>query len=758
MADDQDQALAEGNDNGNGNNTDEVADRTEEPSPLRKMMSQYYMEYASYVIRERAIPHIDDGLKPVQRRILHALYEMDDGKFHKVANVVGDTMKYHPHGDTSISDALVNLANKEYFIEKQGNFGNIFTGDIAAASRYIECRLSPLAREVMFNREITTFSDSYDGRRTEPQTLPTKVPVLLLQGAEGIAVGMSTRIMPHNFNEVLEAQIKHLQGKKFKLYPDFLQGASMDASEYDDGNGRIRLRATIDAVTDKKLIIREIPPTSTTESLIASIEDAAHKGKIKISSITDYTSDVVEIEINLPRNVYAEQTIKALYAYTKCEDTLSCNFLVIRDNRPVEMSISECLEFATDKLMNDLRRELEIELGKLHDQFHAKTLAQIFIENRIYKRIEEAETYELVLSEVRKGLEKFRDQLRRDISDEDIEKLLQIPIRRISLFDINKNRRDIEDILSKIEEVNENLADIRNFTIRYIKQLQLKYGSLYPRRTRIEEHETVDKRKIALTNLKVGHDRSGGYIGTSVKSDDPIVCTEYDRLLIIGWDGSYKVVPVPDKLYVGAVCAVYKADKDQVYSMVYREKKSRTCYAKRFRVDSYIMDKDYRGAPKGSKIEKLFDRYGVVLRCEFEPKPRQRVDHCELDFEEVPIRGSKAKGIKVHSNNIVKFLQLKRGSETPPDELAPEDDEGLSLDELENEVESAPQPDDESPAVAPASLNIATLQHEAIREAEAKLKKKQSRRKKKGSASKTSASDKKGDDKSQDDGEEFELY
>ncbi len=704
----------------NGNGNGETAERNDGPSVLRTMMSRYYMEYASYVIKERAIPHLDDGLKPVQRRILHSLHEMDDGKFHKVANVVGNTMKFHPHGDASIYDALVNVANKEFFIEKQGNFGNILTGDGASAARYIECRLSPLARDVLFNPEITEFTDSYDGRNKEPVTLPAKVPVLLMQGTEGIAVGMSTRILSHNFNELLDAQIAALNGEEFRLYPDFLQGATMDVSEYNDGNGRVRLRAAIEAVGDKKLVIREIPHSCTTETIIASIEDAAQKGKIKIASITDYTGETIEIEITLPRNVYSDQTVKALYAYTKCEDTISVNCLVIHNNRPVEMTVTDCLRYSAEKLKEDLRRELEIELGKLNDQFHAKTLAQIFIENRVYKRIEEAETYELVKQEVRDGLEQFRHLLNRDIADEDIERLLQIQIRRISLFDINKNRRDLEDILAKIEEARENLAHLKRYTIGYIKGLKKKYGALYPRRTRIQNMAAVNVKEVALTNVKVGHDRSGGYIGTSVRSEEVITCTEYDKLVILKWDGTYQVLPIPDKLYIGPVCAVFKADKDQVYSMIYRDRKSRVSFAKRFRIDSYIMEKEYGACPKGSKVEKVFDRYGVVIRCEFEPKARQRVDHCELDFEQIPIRGARARGLKIDTRNILKFLQVKRGSDAVPDHLAPEDEdpqvEEPGLDE------DVPQPDDAT-AIAPGALNLARLQRQVALEHEAEAEK-----------------------------------
>jgi topoisomerase IV subunit A len=655
-------------DNGDSDNGETSAMGEEEPSVLKSLMASYFMEYASYVIKDRAIPDVNDGLKPVQRRILHSLWEMDDGKFHKVANVVGNTMKFHPHGDASIGSALVNLANKDYFIEKQGNFGNIFTGDIASAARYIECRLSPLAREVLFNKEITEFEGSYDGRNQEPVSFPAKVPVLLMQGTEGIAVGMATRVLPHNFPELLKAQIAILRNKSYQIFPDFYQGGIMDVGRYQKGNGKIRLRAKIEPVDQKTLVIREIPATTTTESLMNSIEDAATKGKLKIATLNDYTAESVEIEITLPRGIYADQTIKALYAYTTCEVSISTNCLVIRNNCPWLMNVNDVLEYNTHKLVEDLKQELEIELGKLQEQFHAKTLAQIFIENRIYKRIEECESYEDVVNEVQRGLEPYRSKLNRDVTGDDIEKLLQIPIRRISQFDIDKNKRELSEILAKIDEVQDHLSDVRKFTVEYLKQLLKKYRRNYPRKTTIENLETVDVREIALSNVKVGWDRSTGYVGTAVRCDEPITCTEYDRIVIVNWDGTYKVITIPEKLYIGSVCSVMKSDKNHVYSMIYRDKKSRISYAKRFRIDKYIMDRQYRLTPAGCKVDRLFDRYGIVVRCEFSPTKFQRVDHCEVDFEDIAIRTAAARGLKIANKKIIKYLQVKRGSEIQPEE------------------------------------------------------------------------------------------
>ena len=661
---------------------------------LRDMMSQNFIEYASYVIKDRAIPDIDDGLKPVQRRIMHTLFEHEDGRFHKVANIVGATMRYHPHGDASIYSALVVLANKAYFIDRQGNFGNIHTGDPASAARYIECRLSPLAREVMFNPEITEYVDSYDGRNREPVVLPAKVPALLMLGADGIAVGMSTTIFPHNFNELLKAQISILREEPFHVYPDFLTGGSMDVGDYADGAGRIRVRARIEVVNDKTLVIREIPEGTTTESLIASIEKAVRNGKLKISSINDYTAENVEVEITLPRGVYAEETVKLLHAYTDCEVSLTSNLIVIKENRPVIMTVSDILRHNTAKLMADLKRELEIELGKLLERLHEKTLAQIFIENRVYKRIEECETVEAVRDAVREGMEKaFAKEyanllklvqdadltaLRRDISDDDIEKLLQLQIRRISLFDINRNRQEVGEILAAVAETQNHLRHLKRFTIKFIEALLKKYGHLFPRCTQITDLAEVNVRDVALKNLKVGHDRTGQFVGYNVKNSakdqEPLACSEFDRLVLLRSDGGYKVVPVPDKIYVGPVKFLLLADRDQVYSMIYRDKKSGAYYAKRFRIDSYIMDKEYEALPKNCVIEMFSTNYGVQVRSEFAPKPRMKNTFMDVNFDDIELRSSGARGFKIADSEIKSFTQTRRGSATPQggDEPVPE--------------------------------------------------------------------------------------
>ena len=652
---------------------------------LRRLMDVNFLEYASYVIKDRAIPDVDDGLKPVQRRILWSLKRLDDGKFHKVANVVGHTMQYHPHGDASIYEALVVVANKEYFIDRQGNFGNIFTGDVASAARYIECRLNSLAKEVLFNNDITEFVDSYDGRNREPVSLPVKIPALLMLGADGIAVGMSTKILSHNFNELIGAQIAILKGEKFTVYPDFLQGGLMDVTDYNEGNGKIVLRAKIEK-NGRKLIIREIPAVTNTEKLIASIENAVRKNKIKVSAINDYTGEKIEIEVTPARGYDTDKALNALYAYTDCSVSVSASLIVIADNKPVKMSVSEVLHRNTEKLVEYLRRELEIELGKLNDSFHDKTLAQIFIENRIYKRIEKCETYEKVLKEVHVGLEPFRHMLKRDVTDADIEKLLAIPIRRISLFDINKNKKDIDDIILQIEEVQKNLKRMKAYAIKYLKGLLDKYGKDYPRHTEIETFDKIDVREVALNNIKVGWDRKNGFIGTSVKSDDTVTCNEYDRLLCIERNGKYKVIGIPDKMFVGRLVYFCKYDKNLVFNIVYKDKKTDFSYAKRTTISKFITDKEYNIAPDGCKVDLINTRPNYVYECVFEPKLHQKQNSCMLDFSKVGMRTPQSRGFSIANKKIIdyRFVGVSDGqgnivqpdsetAEGEPQSPAPED-------------------------------------------------------------------------------------
>ncbi|TFG58618.1 MAG: DNA topoisomerase IV subunit A, partial [Spirochaetales bacterium] len=473
---------------------------------VTKLFNDNFIEYASYVIKDRAIPHLEDGLKPVQRRILHSLFELDDGKFHKVANVVGHCMKYHPHGDASIYSSLVVLANRDYFIDKQGNFGNIFTGDEASAARYIECRALPLAKQVFYNPEITPYDPSYDGRNREPVTFPAKLPVVLIQGAEGIAVGMSTKILPHNFTEVLKAVISAIKGEDFILYPDFPTGGFMDVSEYADGMGKVLVRGKLDTKDPKKIIVRELPFGSTTQSLIASLEAAAKKNKIKISGISDFTTENVEIEIKLARGVHTHEVVDSLYAFTECQSSISVNLLVINDNKPVGMTVTEVVRYHANHLVEVLKAELKLEDGKLRDKLHARTLEQIFIEERIYKRIEEMTTQETVIKAVFDGFKPFQVKIKRRITEEDIETLLKIPIRRISRYDINRARKEMKEIVERLKVIKHHLANLKDYAVSFLNGILKEHGGKYKRLTKITSFEKINVREVAARNLELKYD------------------------------------------------------------------------------------------------------------------------------------------------------------------------------------------------------------------------------------------------------------
>jgi topoisomerase IV subunit A len=655
---------------------------------LRRLISSNYLEYSSYVIKERAIPELKDGLKPVQRRILWSLFRMDDGKFHKVANIVGHTMQYHPHGDASIYGALVNLANKEYFIDKQGNFGNIFTGDDAAAARYIEARLTPLGREVMFNPDITDFIDSYDGRNKEPVFLPAKVPALLMVGQEGIAPGMTTSILPHNFKELLEAQISVLKKEDFIVYPDFLQGGIMDVSEYNDGEGKINLRAKID-IEGRKLLIKEIPAYTTTEKLIASIEKAVNKNKIKLASVSDYTAESVEIELIPARGYNPEKALKALYTYTDCSMSVTSSILLIKENRPVMMTVSEIIRSCTEYLVEYLRTELQLELDRLNERFHERTLERIFIENRIYKRIEDCETYELVKQEVFKGLKPFINLLKREINDKDIEKLLAIPIRRISKFDINKNKEETDKILAAIKEVENNLKHIIKYTISYIEKLIKNYASKFIRRTVIQEFEEIDKKAAALNNIKVGWDRKSCYIGESVKSEDIVTCNEYNHLICIDKSGTYKVIAIPQKMYVGRLYYFNKYSKNNIYSIIYKEKKTGAYFVKRCQVNKFIRDKEYRLIPKGCQLEQLTIRENSIYECKLEKTPRQKIDKIDVNFSKVQMRNPGARGFKVTDRKIKKITFTGFAEYIEPEIVVEENIESPDIEVIDTSTNKA---------------------------------------------------------------------
>ncbi len=648
-------------------------DESADLGKLHKLFDENFIEYTSYVIKERAIPDINDGLKPVQRRILQTLFNMDDGRFQKVANVVGETMKLHPHGDASIFGALVNLANKDILIERQGNFGNIFTGDQASAPRYIECRLTPLAKETLFNRDLTEYEPSYDGRMQEPVTLPAKIPMLLLLGAEGIAVGMATKIMPHNFCELLRAQKKILKGKPVMLYPDFQQGGMLDVSGYNNGNGRLKCRAKIVEKNEKTIVIEEIPYSTNTTSIIDSIEKADKSGKIKIQSINDYTAEKVEIEIRLARGIYARDTIKALYAFTDCEVPISPNLTVIKDNQPVNISVEEVLHYNTEKVVKDLEKELQIEQGRLQDKLHARTLEQIFIEERIYKKIETCKTYKAVTDTVKKGFEEFTDKLIRPLSKEDVERLLEIRIKRISRFDIDRQHKEIKEIKNSIKDVEKKLKDIIGFTISYLDNLLKKYGRYYPRRTMIETFTEVKARKVALSNLTVGYNRETGLLGYQVKTecDMTISCSEYDKILLIHKDGRYKAVKVPDKIFVDHdIYWAGKVESRTIFNLLYREGSSSLTYVKRFTTPKFILDKEYHLFPphKKSWIQFLQTGEGVRVRVDFVATKRTKINSQRLEFDEYLIKGESAIGKRLSPRNVRRISELTVKQSEPQDD------------------------------------------------------------------------------------------
>lgn len=633
---------------------------------LKHQMKDYFLQYASYVILDRAIPNVVDGLKPVQRRILETVYRMHDEKLHKVANVVGQTMQFHPHGDAPIYEALVNLSNKGYLLDQQGNFGNIFTGDPSAAARYIETRLSELARETMFNPDLTETIPSYDGRNQEPVVLPAKIPLLLMQGADGIAVGMATHILPHNFKELLEAEIAVLEGREYNLIPDFPTAGIMDASGYDRGRGKVKLRAKIDITDPKTLVIREICYGTTTENLIRSIDEAAKRGKIKIDAINDYTAEKVEIEIKLPRGQYAEEVIKALYAYTDCEVTLNSQVIVIKDNQPWETDVHEILEFHADKLVSYHKRELEIERDRLLEKIFYKTLEQIFIENRLYKKIETVKTMEGIHEAIADSLKPFHKQLIRIPTHEDREKLLQIPIRRISRFDIEKNQDEIVALEELLAECEKNLKSVKKYTINYIKKLIQKYGKQYPRKTVIQEIEELDKRAIATKQIKVGFDPQGGFIGTKVPGPVYIECTNFDKLLVMFKDGSYHVINIPEKQYLNQdgrkVIYVGAADKKTIMNVVYKNNETNQAYAKRFIVDKFILDKTYSFLDENCSLEYMTTDPDPVVDLQFIPKAKQKVNNLEFRIASVLVKGVQAKGIRIATQQVKKVIPLAKPS------------------------------------------------------------------------------------------------
>ena len=619
----------------------------EQLSNLEQQWRNYYLEYASYVVKDRAIPDVDDGLKPVQRRILHCMHESDDGRFNKVAGVVGDTMHYHPHGDASIAGALVVLANKGYFIDRQGNFGNLLTGDPSAAPRYIECRLTPLAKETLYNDALTEYVESYDGRNREPVVLPAKLPVLLMMGTEGIAVGMTTMVFSHNFNELIDAEIAILKNRPFKLYPDFIQGGIMDASGYNDGNGTIKLRAKIEKDGDRKIVIREIPACTTTESLIESIEKASKAGKIRIQSISDFTAHEANIEVTPQRGVGQDDLIKELYAYTDCEMSMKGTLRVICDGVPRLMTVSDVLRRNVMRLVDITRGELRLSLERLEDSFHFKMLAKLFIENRIYKELESCESQQEMIDRVFDGCNAFKSSLRRDIVKTDIEKLVQMPIRNISHFDSKRNDEELKKILSDIADINAKMSDIVGVVIAYLKKIKSRYGEEHPRRTAIESFESVDVKEIAKANVKVGFDIEQKLIGSSVKTGAMLTCTEYDRILVIRGNGTASVIPLPEREYVGDIVACFVLDKEHPYSMLYAGS-DRILYAKVFTIGQFTLNREYQIVPNGSSIKFITDKVGEKVNVELEKSARRKVTNVVVDFSGKSfIRSRESRGVRV---------------------------------------------------------------------------------------------------------------
>ena len=658
-------AEANGNGNDNGKEAQHVVaeaveniarkpfDPRKRAVGLHARVDRGFLEYASYVIRDRAIPNLADGLKPVQRRILYVLHTLDDGRFIKVASVTGETMKYHPHGNASIDDAIVVLANKRYLIEGQGNFGNIFTGDPAAAPRYIECRLTQLAREQLFNDSITDFVPTYDGRKEEPILLPCKLPLTLMLGTEGIAVGLSARILPHNFPELLEAQIAILKKQPFKCLPDFPTGGLMDARDYQDGKGSVKVRARIKARDESTVVITEIPPGTTTDSLMASIEDAAGKGKLKVKSINDFTSENVEIEIKCPAGVDAEKMVDALYAFTDCEVSIVSRIIIIKDNRPVELTVSEVLRENTTQLVAILKRELELREKQLLDELHYRTLERIFIEERIYKAIEKCKTNEAVFAAVYDGFKPFKKELVREMVDADVEKLLQVRIRRISLFDINKHREEMEQTKADLEETRKHLKGLTKYVIGHLEALLEKYGPQYPRlTTKSARHEEVDVKAAAFKAFKLSYDRESGYVGYKVSGEEfKVECTKFDKILLVFKDGTYKVSELPEKLFVGPeLFYAGLPDRDRVFTCAYTDRNA--SYLKRFTFGGTILNKAYSCIPEKSRILYFAPDSPKTLYIRYKPAPHQKINQQTCDPNEIEVKGPKTRGRQISIKDI----------------------------------------------------------------------------------------------------------
>lgn len=663
-------------------NEDNLIPKEENNSPeetitkVTGMYREWFLDYASYVILERAVPAIEDGFKPVQRRIMQSMKDLDDGRYNKVANIVGHTMQYHPHGDASIADAMVQIGQKDLLIDTQGNWGNILTGDGAAASRYIEARISKFGLDVVFNPKVTTWQASYDGRRKEPINLPVKFPLLLNQGAEGIAVGLSTKILPHNFLELIDASIKHLQGKRFQLYPDFPTGGIMDIANYNDGlrGGRIRSRARINQMDRNTLVITEIPFGTNTSSLIDTILKANEKGKIKVKKIEDNTAAEVEILIHLPSGISPDKTIDALYAFTGCETAVSPLGCVIEDNKPLFIGVSEMLRRSTDRTVDLLKKELEIQLDELEEQWHFASLERIFIENRIYRDIEEEETWEGVISAIDKGLQPHIQHLKRAVTEEDIVRLTEIRIKRISKFDIDKAQQKIESLEDSIANVKHHLAHLVEYAIDYFKRLKKEYGAGKERKTEIRVFDDIEATKVVIRNTKLYVNRAEGFVGTSMRRDEYVTdCSDIDDIIVFTEDGKMMVTKVDAKTFVGKgiihVAVFKRKDKRTIYNLIYRDGPRGANYVKRFSVTSMTRDREYdlTNGAKGSKLLYFtanpngeaelvtihLRQTGSIKKLKF-----------DLDFADQLVKGRNSKGNIVTKYPIRKIELKEKGLST----------------------------------------------------------------------------------------------
>ena len=659
---------------------DELANEQDNPQEtitrVTGMYKDWFLDYASYVILERAVPAIEDGFKPVQRRIMHSMKDLDDGRYNKVANIVGHTMQYHPHGDASIADAMVQIGQKDLLIDTQGNWGNILTGDSAAASRYIEARLSKFALDVVYNPKITEWQSSYDGRRKEPVNLPVMFPLLLAQGGEGIAVGLSTKILPHNFIELIDASIKHLQGKRFTILPDFPTGGEADFSNYNDGlrGGRVRVRAKISQLDKNTLVITELPFGTTTSSIIDSILKVNEKGKIKIKKIEDNTAAEVEILIHLPSGLSPDKTIDALYAFTSCESSISPLGCVIEDNKPLFVGVTEMLRRSTDNTVQLLKQELEIRLGEFEEQWHFASLERIFIENRIYRDIEEEETWEGVISAIDKGLQPHIKHLKRAITEEDIVRLTEIRIKRISKFDIDKAQQKIDALEDQIAEVKHHLEHLIDYAIAYFTRLKKEYGVGRERKTEIKTFDYVDAAKVVIRNTKLYVNREEGFVGTSLKRDEYVCdCSDIDDIIVFTTDGKMIITKVDAKTFIGKdiinVEVFDKKDNRTIYNMIYRDGKSGPSYIKRFAVTSITRDKEY-DLTNGNKNSSILyfsanpngeaEVVSVLLRQVGSIKKLK----WDIDFADILIKGRVSKGNLVTKYSIKRIELKEKGVST----------------------------------------------------------------------------------------------